>query len=462
MLSLSIKRITTIALTGFILSAFNITLNNAAHKAFAGEKLKKEAESRLQYINLDFWKKFNDELLIKYIVCAVNNNYDLKNLRLKINELRQTKNLEISKQFPSVSVGANYFGLKIPRTAIPFQGFRDNSFALPFILNWEIDMFGKRKNKIDMAWENIRGAIYEESGAAISLASEVAGIYFNISNLNAQIEIQKEVIKNSEEKLGRVQKAYNSGVMNAIDLNNAQKTVEYEKIILNDYKKQRESFLLNLSYLMGENLNEVKNFEFSDIRLIEYRDKIPECINSDVTIYRPDVLKKEAELKKAKIDVTLARKEFLPNVNVFGVLMFSTLTPNFGWPGAVANLLAGATENIFSGGRRIFNVKQKKIVYNEALNEYLKTDLNAIKEINDTLYSLKSDDKTYKSNLKNLHFEEDNFIRVSNSFSSGVSNWIDVLDNQNNFLSEKSKVLNSKVQRFVDIISLYKAVGGRL
>ena len=213
---------------------------------------------------------------------------------------------------------------------------------------------------------------------------------------------------------------------------------------------------------MGENPNEVKDFAFSDIRLIEYRDKIPECINSDVTIYRPDVLKKEAELKKAKIDVTLARKEFLPNVNVFGVLMFSTLTPNFGWPGAVANLLAGATENIFSGGRRIFNVKQKKIVYKEALNEYLKTDLNAIKEINDTLYSLKSDDKTYKSNLKNLHFEEDNFIRVSNSFSSGVSNWIDVLDNQNNFLSEKSKVLNSKVQRFVDIISLYKAVGGRL
>ena len=67
MLSLSIKRITTIALTGFILSAFNVTLNNAAHKAFAGEKLKKEAESRLQYINLDFCKKFNDELLIKYI-----------------------------------------------------------------------------------------------------------------------------------------------------------------------------------------------------------------------------------------------------------------------------------------------------------------------------------------------------------------------------------------------------------
>ena len=203
---------------------------------YASQKHLKEADTRLEYINLPFWQKFNDDILIHYIVCAISNNYGLKALRTRINEVRAAKNIEVSKQFPSFSVGANYLGLKIPRVAIPFQGFRDNAFALPFITHWEIDLFAKRKNKIDMAFEDINSSIYEEKGAAIALASEVAGIYFNISNLNSQIEIQERVIENKKEKLARVQKSFNAGVLGAQALNNAKKEAEYEEIVLNDPK----------------------------------------------------------------------------------------------------------------------------------------------------------------------------------------------------------------------------------
>ena len=429
---------------------------------YASQKHLKEADTRLEYINLPFWQKFNDDILIHYIVCAISNNYGLKALRTRINEVRAAKNIEVSKQFPSFSVGANYLGLKIPRVAIPFQGFRDNAFALPFITHWEIDLFAKRKNKIDMAFEDINSSIYEEKGAAIALASEVAGIYFNISNLNSQIEIQERVIENKKEKLARVQKSFNAGVLGAQALNNAKKEAEYEEIVLNDYKKQKRGFILNLAYLMGEAPDNIRDYAFSDIKTVEFKGQIPDCINSDITFQRPDVLQKEAALKKAKIDITLARKEFLPNINVFGVLMFSTLTPNFRWDGAVANLLAGATETLFSGGRRIFNLKAKKFVYERLLNEYLESDLLALKEINDVLYQLKTDIKTYNSNLSNLGFEEDNFIRVSNSYRYGVSNRFDVLDSNNSSLYEKSKLLNSKVQKFADLISLFKATGGCL
>ena len=64
--------------------------------------------------------------------------------------------------------------------------------------------------------------------------------------------------------------------------------------------------------------------------------------------------------------------------------------------------------------------------------------------------------------LSNLDFEEDNFIRVSNSYNLGVKGVLDVLDKNNEFLYEKSKVLNSKVQKFIDLISLYKALGGEI
>ncbi len=427
--------------------------------AFASHKLK-EADDRIQYVNIDFFNKFNDELLIRYIVCGVNNNYNLKSLRLKIRELYQVKNGEISKVFPTLNVGANYLGVKIPHVAFPFQGFRDNAFALPFMTTWEIDLFGKRKNKIQMKREDINAAIYEEKGAVISLAGEIAGVYFNIANLNEQIDIQNKIIENKKEKLRRVQNSFNNGVIGKMELNGAQKEIRNEENILNDYKKQREGFLSNLAYLTGNapgNLQEVTN-----INNIEFSGKVPDVIKGNEILSRPDILQKEANLKKAKIDVLLARKEFLPDINVFGVLMFSTLTPNFLWRGAVANLIAGANQKILTGGKRIFDLKQKKFEYERILNEYLDTDLRALKEVNDALYNLKKDDSVYRANFENLLFEEDNFIRVSNSYRVGVKGVMDVLDKNNDFLYEKSKLLNSKVQKFVDLISLYKALGGCL
>ena len=59
------------------------------------------------------------------------------------------------------------------------------------------------------------------------------------------------------------------------------------------------------------------------------------------------------------------------------------------------------------------------------LNEYLDTDLKALKEVNDALYNLKTDDETYRMNLENLSFEENNFVRISNSYKSGVKNRVD-------------------------------------
>lgn len=447
----------------FFLILFILCVLLNSNKAFGadskGSKLK-EPNDRLQYVDFDFFNRFNDELLLQYIIAGISYNHNLKALRLKINEMRQMKNMEISKEFPSLSVGANYLGLKIPHFAFPYQGFRDNAFALPFITHWEIDLFGKRKNKIEMKREDLNASIYEEKGAVVALAAEIAGVYFNIANLDEQINIQNRIIENKKDKLKRAQKRFDNGVLGKIELNNAKKEVYLEKIVLNDYKKRRETFLSNLAYLTGEAPN--GEYEIRNINNIEYSGKIPDSIASDVVLSRPDLLQKEANLKKAKIDVLLARKEFLPNINVFGILMFSTLTPNFLWKGAVANLVAGATEKIFTGGERIFNIKHKKYEYERVLNEYLDTDLKALKEVNDALYNLKTDDETYRMNLENLGFEENNFVRISNSYKSGVKNRVDVLDKENSFLYEKSTTLNSKVQKFVDLISLYKALGGCL
>ena len=66
------------------------------------------------YINLDWFKNFNDENLMKYICLALENNKDILIAKQNILKSRQERNLLISDEFPNLNIGSDYLLLKIP------------------------------------------------------------------------------------------------------------------------------------------------------------------------------------------------------------------------------------------------------------------------------------------------------------------------------------------------------------
>ena len=144
--------------------------------------------------------------------------------------------------------------------------------------------------------------------------------------------------------------------------------------LLIDYGKLEE--------IMKENLDE-----------FEYIGSIPEIINSDLIYERPDIKEIEEKLKSAKIDIRVAKKEFLPSFNITGFLAFDTAGGGnfFSWDSSFAYLVAGLTQDILKGGEKIANLRIKKARFMELLEEYKQKDLNAIKEINNSLNLIKQD-----------------------------------------------------------------------
>ena len=98
-------------------------------------------------------------------------------------------------------------------------------------------------------------------------------------------------------------------------------------------------------------------------------------------------------VEKAGIDVRVARKEFLPTINLTGLALFNSNKIGSAWStkGMLAGIAAGAMLPIFTGGARIANLKIKKTEYERLLQDYYKTNLTAIQEINDALVSVKKD-----------------------------------------------------------------------
>lgn len=413
-------------------------------------------------LNVEFFDRFNDENLSYYINKAIDNNHSAKQATHRVEQYRQQVKYSFGRELPTFGVSANYLGIKVPE--LDNFSLSKNAFILPFYVNYEADFLLKNRDKTKSPKKVYEVSKFNEKAIYLALLADVATIYTNICEYdeliklaNEQVDIYTKILSSNSKKLSR-------GTINTEQYNNSQKNLETAKINLQNLKKQQEVLLMQLAVLTGTSANEADNLTRGSFDKLEYCTKIPNEIDSDVIFSRPDVLAAESELEKAKIDIRIARKEFLPTFNITGLWVFNTIAPGsfFSWESSLAALLAGASQDIFTGGRKIANLKIQKAKYEELFEKYRQADLNAVKEVNTALCFIKHDSKIENNTLKKLDYELQNLNSAKRKLNQGTVSHPEYLSELSRVLSLQSEAVNAKNQRLVNYFTLYKTVGGKI
>ena len=309
-------------------------------------------------LNVEFFNRFNDDCLYRYINQALENNHTAKQATHRVEQYRQQVKYSFGKELPSLNVSAKYLGIKVP--LLDNFMLDQNAFVLPFSVNYEPDFLLKNRDKTKSEKKAYEASKYDEKAIYITLLTDVATVYTNLLQYDSLIKIAQERIDANSKLLVADERKYERGILTTSDLNETLDDLEEAKNDIENYKKQQQTLLLQLGTLIG--CMDIENFSRGTLDEIEYQKTIPDEISSDVIFSRPDVKMAEANLQKAKIDVRIARKEFLPSFNITGLWAFNTIAPGtfFSWQSSLAALLAGATQDIFMGGQKIATLKKQK------------------------------------------------------------------------------------------------------
>lgn len=450
------------------LIAFAITmifLLNSQAMAFSFKKKKVDPldlKEKTEYVNLEFFSRFEDPYLSFYICEALKNNHDARKASWQVEEYRQNIKYSFGQELPHLNVSANYAGLHIPKLD-NFQ-LKSNAFILPFMLSYEPDFFLKNRDKTKSVKKSFEAAKYQEKSIYISLASDTASAYINLLQYDKLIALQEQIVKVKQEQLLREQKKYDRGVIDNTQLNSVKKELETVKNNLETYNKNRITVLTQLAVLTGISPACICDLERSAFDNFDYRSEIPSQTSSDVIFSRPDVMEAEANLEKAKIDIRVARKEFLPSFNITGYWIFNTIAPGsfFSWQSSLAAILAGATQDIFKGGMKLANLRIQKAKYEQLFENYRQTDLTAVKEVNDALCIIKFDTNVDNNTITYLNLQKRDFLDMNKKLHQGVISYPEFLSEQERLLNIEQNQTQTKTQRIADYLTLYKAVGGKL
>ena len=423
---------------------------------------KPEESNHIEYMNLSWWEKYNDEYLTGNLLKLYKNNYDLKNAALKVKENEQAVKIQFANELPQIGLSGQLY--RDMRSSMQQFGnmqipsFAQYNYYLPITASYEIDIRGLNRLRTKSMKEQLEIVKQAERATYIALTSDFAADYFNLIRVDEFLNIQNELIKTQEEIVSKIKDKYDIGLCTINDLLSEQRLLTTLKEERNRHIKTRDTLIDTMKAYLSNSDNIERN-RYGDVILLT---GIPSEFSTSIVENRPDYLQEEANIKRIGFDVKAARREFLPKFIIFGQIGLNAYHLDTLFNSVSQMFSAGILPSIdlFAGGRKIALLKLKKFQYEEALNSYQQTILTGIKDINSGLIEYKEAQENYKESLERLKMQNKTYSLAKDKQEIGSASDLDVLYAKEAYLMVRKDEVSNKINSLISTIGLYKAAGG--
>lgn len=419
--------------------------------------------NHIEYMNLSWWEKYNDENLTNNLLKLYENNYDLKNAALKVKENEQAVKIQFANQLPTIGLsGQMYREMRSSMQqfgSLQIPSFAQYNYYLPITLNYEADIWGTNRLKTKSVKQRLEIIKQAERATYISLTSDFAADYFNLIRADEFLSIQEELIKTQEAIVEKVKDKYDIGLCNVNEVLAEQRLLTLMKEEHNRHIKTRDTLTDTMKVYLASSSSEINRNKYENLTVLK---DIPLEYSTEIIENRPDYLQEEANIKRIGFDVSVAKREFLPKFIIFGQIglnayhldtLFNTASQMFS-----AGILPSL--DLFAGGRKVALLKYRKFEYEEALNSYQKTILEGIKEMNTGLAEYKEASENYNESLNRLKLQNQTYTLAKDKQEIGSASDLDVLYAKEAYLMVKKDEVSGKINSIISTIGLYKAAGG--
>jgi multidrug efflux system outer membrane protein len=410
--------------------------------------------------NLPWWELLHDEQLQLLIRQALAENKDLKQAVASMEEFQARIFMARSDFLPGINVSTNapafgtLGGFIVPGFPTPFSYFGQGT------LNWEIDIWGRVRRANEAARADLLAREENRRAVVLTLVSGVAQSYFDLLQLDMQLEITRRTLLSWEETVALSQHRLRGGVISRLDADQFEAERANVSARLAEIERQVIQKENELNVLLGKNPAPISRGRLltDQVMLLE----VPAGLPSDLLQRRPDILQAEQALAAATARIGMTKAARFPRITLTGLL--GVASPR------LANLLTSGTEYGMGGvglagpllnaqtlghEQRAFEAQSRRV-----LAQYEQTILVAFKEVEDSLVAV----RTAKNQRKAQQEQVDalrSALQIANlRHQAGITSHLEVLVAKRSLFSAETALTSAHRLHLVSVVQLYKALGG--
>jgi NodT family efflux transporter outer membrane factor (OMF) lipoprotein len=336
-----------------------------------------------------------------------------------------------------------------------------NRFALGPSLAYNLDPFGGVRRTIESQRAATSGVRNQVLNIYVTLVNQVVIAGFDYAATRAQIEVAQALVQELQAQFDLTQTLERAGKVTRSDTLQAQTQLENVRATLPGLEQQRDTYRNALAQLVGKTPD---TFSSPDLSLKDFTlpTAVPASLPSILVRQRPDILAAEDRLHQASAGIGIAEAARLPSLTLSAQYAQQTsfLNEFLTRPGGIWSVGADLGAPIFHGGSLAAREKEAKEQYRQAHAAYRSTVIAAFVEVANALQSLQHDSDGYAAHTTALEAASANRDLALTQYRAGKYTELQVLTAEQQFQDAALSEVQADVQRFTDIATLFRALGG--
>ena len=427
----------------------------------------KQAQPAEQIARGEWWKVFGDAQLNDFEAQALAANQNLKAAAARLKEARAIQQTARAGFFPTLGTGFGPAREQLaPGSFGVVNGVGDQAqtvWTAQATASYEVDLFGRVTSSYNAAKADSQQSEALFRSVQLALQADVAQNYFNLRELDAELEVFNQTVDLRGKELDFVQHRFDAGDVSELDVAQAKAELASARSDAMTVVRQRAASEHSLAVLLGKAPAELtvaaKPLEPVDV-------KIPAGLPSSLLERRPDITAAERAMAAENARIGVAKAAFFPSLSLTGVGGFqsATLGDLFLWSSRTFLLgpLSGTSLNlpIFDGGLRSGNLANARAKYEEDVALYRQQVLVAFQEVEDNLANLRVlqdqtqvENDAVKASARSAHL-------AHTQYDDGSINYLSVLETDRTLLEARRSAVQLEGVRAVSTVNLIRALGG--
>src|ERR1019366_4434747 len=266
-----------------------------------------------------WWDVLQDPQLQQLIRTALQQNYDVRIAAAHVLEAKAQVGITRADQFPNVSASGSGTNLHNPATG-PIPAYALTFGRVTASAAWDLDFWGKYRRASEAARAQLLASEWARQEVNATLVASVAGAYFQLRELDFELDISKRALASRNESLELTKTLEEHGINSILDVRQAEQLVYIAAAEIADLERrigQQEDLLSNL---LGNNPGAISRG--MDLTAEPHAPQVPAGLPSELLERRPDIRQAEQQLVAANARIGVARAAYFPDISL-------TATPGF-------------------------------------------------------------------------------------------------------------------------------------
>ena len=406
-----------------------------------------------------WWAAFEDQQLQVLIRKAIVQNYDVRIAATRVLQAQASLGITRADQFPSIYGGAAAADTHIPQTKL-LSATDTSSNQVNLSLAWELDFWGKYRRATESARASLLATQWGQKAVIWSLVSNVASAYFQLLELDSEMEISRRTLTSRNESLRLVRIRQTGGTVSMLDVRQSEQLVYTAAANIPALERSIEQQENLISILLGDNPEPITRGK----PLVEnhFPPTVPAGLPSSLLERRPDLQSAEQQLVAANAQIGVAKAAYFPAITLTAIAGYQStaLTSLFTGPAALWSFGGQLSQPIFTAGKIRAGVRLAEAQQQEAVLFYQQSIQQAFREVSDSLVAYRKNQE-FRGQQELLTASSADAVRLANlQYDGGVTSYLEVLDSDTRHFNAEIALAQAQLSERLALVQLYNALGG--